>query len=777
MSEFSERGLFAPPPRRLYSIDPTDNFLHQLALGAIASVETADPFALADMTIFLPTRRAVRGLIDAFADVTSVPEQSGIPNDPKTDKSDGRALLLPQIVSIGDIDDTETLEIDTMNGGIESAAIAPPISTTERLIVLARLVAAKEKAFSGNDSWPAVLAAARELSALLDSFYTEEIPLSTLATAVPPEHAAHWQQSLSFLEIVAEAWPAYLRERGLSDPSEYRAAVIAQRAQALRDHPPTSPVLVAGTTASAPSVARLVDAVSLAPKGAAVLPGLDRHLNKKAWASVDDGHPQAGLKALLQKLDCEPESVLRWPTQDNVRPRSSEGIARQRVFSISLRPAEATDDWFDLSKSVGADVGAAIQNLEIVEAANEDAEAAAIAICLRQAIEQPASTAMLVTPDRSLARRVSAKMTRWGVSVDDSAGAELPSTPLGTFLLLLAKFLSTPDDAVAFLSLIDHPLTDKRDLSEDTISGIDLALRGPLPSSKTPGSFTTVRKRIEQSLYEQSGEGTDTDKSIDAWLDRFDNSTRQWPRTAEFSTYLEVHSQIVERLAVSGEDPSAVWSGDSGISAASLMSDVMGSMANAGSPTVSRSEYPAAFHAMAAGVTIRSRRLTHPRIQILGPLEARLQHADLTILGGLNEGVWPSDAAVGAFLSRGMRESLGLQSPERKIGLAAHDFSQLAAKPTVILTRATKAADGPTKPSRWLLRLQNLLAGLDSLSVDNAGPALSKTIETGAKYAEWSRQLLSNGMGADQGTPLSSPSPTPPVSARPRKMSVTKIEK
>jgi ATP-dependent helicase/nuclease subunit B len=99
------------------------------------------------------------------------------------------------------------------------------------------------------------------------------------------------------------------------------------------------------------------------------------------------------------------------------------------------------------------------------------------------------------------------------------------------------------------------------------------------------------------------------------------------------------------------------------------------------------------------------------RIAIWGPLEARLQRRDLMILGGLNEGVWPAPAPEDPFLSRPMRDKLGLPSHDQRIGLAAHDFAQLISGPEVVLTRAKRREGAPTLASRWLWRLKTLVEG------------------------------------------------------------------
>ena len=110
----------------------------------------------------------------------------------------------------------------------------------------------------------------------------------------------------------------------------------------------------------------------------------------------------------------------------------------------------------------------------------------------------------------------------------------------------------------------------------------------------------------------------------------------------------------------------------------------------------------------------------HPRLAILGPLEARLQRHDLTILGGLNEGAWPQSPGADPWFSRPMRSSLGLEQPERGIGLAAHDFAMQAAGPRVLLTRARRAfmRRAETLPFHEVLRAD---AGLDPCHFLGAG--------------------------------------------------------
>jgi len=114
------------------------------------------------------------------------------------------------------------------------------------------------------------------------------------------------------------------------------------------------------------------------------------------------------------------------------------------------------------------------------------------------------------------------------------------------------------------------------------------------------------------------------------------------------------------------------------------------------------------------------------------------------------------------WLSRPMRHELGLDLPERRIGLSAHDFAQAFGTPEVILSRAAKLAGAPTVPSRFVQRLA-AVAGKERWDA---------ALDRGARYAVLARKL------DETETPVSAerPEPRPPFEARPRKLSVTEIE-
>jgi ATP-dependent helicase/nuclease subunit B len=184
--------------------------------------------------------------------------------------------------------------------------------------------------------------------------------------------------------------------------------------------------------------------------------------------------------------------------------------------------------------------------------------------------------------------------------------------------------------------------------------------------------------------------------------------------------------------------------------------------AASGFPPMPGDRYPALLGQLLSSQVVRPGYGRHPRLAIWGPLEARLQHGDLLILGGLNEGTWPAEVAADPWLSRPMRRDFGLPAPERRIGLAAHDLAQAMGAPHIVLTRALRVEGTPTVPSRWLLRLDGLLR---TIGIDPARLF-------GGEWLYWQAQLDAPAAVAA----IAPPEPRPPVDKRPRQMRVTQVE-
>ncbi len=484
----------APATPRVFTIPASVPFLptliQALAAGTLApTLFPYDPLGLAAATLYLPTRRACRLARDAFLDVLGV-----------------EAAVLPRIVPLGDIDEDE-LAFDEASGATEPLDLPPTLSGLARRLTLARLVLAfAERLRPGTAAASplvvgtptAALALADHLARLIDDMTVREIPWERLGGLVPDDLDKYWQLTLDFLSIAREHWPRILSERQAIEPAARRDRVIAAEAARLA-RKPDGPVIVAGSTGSMPATARFIAAVARLPHGAVVLPGLDTHLDPESWAAIagpadrakdgvdepESGHPQFAMHGLLKQLGLDRSEV----TVLGLAPAHD----RMALVSEALRPAETTDLWRTrlAEPSFAERLAGSLSGLSVIEAANADEEALAIAVALREAVEAPERTAALATPDRTLARRVAAALARWNIVIADSGGQPLADAPAAIFARLAAETALGGAAPATLLALLKHPycrLGAKEHAHARTIAALERAvLRGPRPRAGTTG--------------------------------------------------------------------------------------------------------------------------------------------------------------------------------------------------------------------------------------------------------------------------------------------------
>lgn len=708
----------------LLTVPPGLSFVDALADSLLARAAD-DPLDLAATLILLPTRRAARSLKEAFLR-----------------RAEGRPLLLPRMRPLGDADEEEL----ALSGALGALDLPPAIEPVTRNFLLARLVLQWWRARGETADLGAALAHAEALARLIDEMETEGADWSKLETLVPDSLAGHWQATLDFLGIAArDYWPVIRDAHGAMDPSARRNQLLLLQAESWRLNPPDHPVIVAGSTGSIPATARLMSVVARLKRGAVVLPGLDLAMSDDDWATLGPAHPQWAMKELLQRLRADRADVGLWPDGAAVPPPT----ARAALLAEALAPAETTERWSATSRSL--DLDAALAGVARIDAPDSPAEARAIALLLREVLETPRATAMLVTPDRNLARRVAAEMARWSVEIDDSAGASLGASVPGAFLRLVLDMAVSGFAPLDLLACLKHPLAAlglERAAALRALRRLEReCLRGPRPAAGLAALRHLAAGKPEP----------------EAMLDLIDRLERAAGPLVEalagggdLARLVEAHVQAAEAIATTPEVPGAepLWRGDAGEAAAGLVQEMVAAGAALG--PLRPADYPGLFDVLVTGVTVRPSFGLHPRLRILGPQEARLESADLVILGGLNEGTWPVEPPADPWASRAMREALGLPPADKRLGQAAHDFASLAAAPRVVLTRAAKVDLSPTVPSRWLRRLDALVDPARWRSGPAPGWALS--------------------LDPALGTPCAEPAPRPPVEARPRVLSVSDVE-
>ncbi|WP_020699482.1 double-strand break repair protein AddB [Reyranella massiliensis] len=713
----------------VFSIGIDRRFADELARGVLAE-QGGDPLALADMLILVPTRRSVRALREAFLRAAN-----------------GKPTLLPRMAPLGDVDDGEW---EIASGDSTALALPPAITPAEREALLARLVARFKDELDQPiaPSAAQALKLARELASLLDELAIDGVPFEKLETLVEGNFASHWQRTLRFLAIVGEHWPAILADRGQIDALDRRTRSIRLQAERWREKPPTMQVIAAGSTGSQPATRELLSVIAGLPHGAVVLPGLDREMDDGSWAKLEPSHPQFGLRELLAALKLERRAVPDWPGGPG-------DAARRQLISELMRPAETSEVWTRPS-------AAALDHVTRADCATPHHEAVVIALAMRETLETKARTAALVTPDRDLARRVAAELRRWNIEVDDSAGQSLADTPPATLLRALVTSVDSGFAPVDLLALLKHPLCSlglPRPALLDAARRLDRkVLRGLKPA---PG----LKELQELIAAKKFGDDADRRQVMDL-IDRLDAAVADL--VAAMANEATPHALIEATLATAEKLASAetLWAGDAGEALADALARLRDAWID--QPPISGGEWPALLATMLATETIRPRFGRHPRLAIWGPLEARLQRADLLILGGLNEGTWPPSVETGPWINRPMRAALGLPQPERRIGLSAHDFASALAAEAVLLTRAEREGGAPTVPSRWLARLDALF-GYDP---ESGGPAPEYIQRGRHELLAWAEKLDSS----DYYEPRSRPRPTPPIDSRPTRLTVSDIE-
>jgi len=711
-------------------------FADALAAGILAG-HRHDPLALADLLILVPTRRSVRSVREAFLRTTV-----------------GKPTLLPRLAPLGDVDESEW---ELAAGDAGALALPPAIASAERDALLARLVAA----FKDDQGQPVAqsaaqaLALARELGSLLDELAIEGVPFDRLETLVDGNFATHWQRTLRFLSIVGETWPRILADRGQTDAIQRRTQAIRTQAARWRENPPSTPVIAAGSTGSQPATRELLGVIASLPRGTVVLPGLDKDMDDDSWALLDESHPQFGLRELLKALGCDRREVADWPGDDDRSGVAGGAAARHLLVSELMRPARTSEAWTRPPAS-------SLEHVTRADCATSHQEALVIALAMRETLKDPGRTAALVTPDRALARRVAAELHRWEVEVDDSAGTPLIDTPPAALLRLIVDAVHEGFAPVALLALLKHPLCTLGIARADLLDATRRLDRKCLRGLKPPPGLDAIAARADAALSRHPAERD----GVRALLDRLDAAASDLVHlmAGAAAPAALLDATIASAQAVASTE--ALWSGEAGEALADALARLR--LAWSDAPDIDGGEWPGLLLAMLEPEAVRPSYGRHPRLAIWGPLEARLQRADMLVLGGLNEGTWPPTVETGPWLNRPMRAALGLPQPERRIGLSAHDFVSALGAERVLLTRAEREGGAPTVPSRWLARLDALF-GYEPEGV--AAPP--EYIQRGRRnHLAWADAL--DRPAAYQ--PIPRPAPSPPLEARPVRLPVSAVE-
>jgi ATP-dependent helicase/nuclease subunit B len=681
----------AKPGPLVYSIAAHRGFADALAAGLVPRYREAG-FGLARLTLLVPSSRAARTLSEAFIRHAGATGEGG--------------LLMPRMIAVGDLDLDERLgaALDPL-GAVD---IAPACDPVRRWLTLERLIA-EERAAEGMAPLPgrARLGLARDMARTIDRLLVEEKDVADLLGPAVLDSVAnlaeHWKRSIRLFARVNVKWQAELHALGQVDTATRRNLLFDRAARRWKASPPPHPILAVGVTSAAPALARLLRTIADLPNGAVVLPDLDMAMDDAAWAelglagaSEEPGgpvfgagdaltHPQYHLKLLLNRMGVNRKEVQQW----HRRGIAAAEPARTRAISSLFLPPQSSRAWAALEPGRRR-----LDGVRLMASATIEEEAQAIGLLVRQALEQPEQRIAVVTADRGLARRVAQHLERWDIAADDSAGRPLALTPAGRLFGLLAAIAAEGPDAARLVAAFGHPLV--RGWDDDARRGwlaglraFDRALRGP---ALAPG-LEPLRKAA-------------TKAGAAAWWEEAKALVMplaDWPAYIALAEALTRLSEAAEAFA-----RTAVWEREDG-RALGQMVEGLRAAAEALGTRIEAADLGGVLRDAMEAVAVRPAYGGHPRVAIFGLLEARMARADLVICGGLNEGSWPQPPGADALLAPAILRALGIPGSEFRIGLAAHDLAGAMGAPAVVLSRSLRDAEGPTRPSRFLLRVEALL--------------------------------------------------------------------
>ena len=735
-----------------YTIPASQAFADTLVTGIIDKFP--EPEQLARIELYLPSRRAISSIKEAF-----LKHQNKGP------------ILLPKMFAVGEPDEEVALNIT-----IERLELDEAINGFERQCLIASQI--QHFPIGGLRMAPApAMKLASSLCVLIDQMQRAGTPLSAIRDVLPDELSTHWQEILKFLTILFDYWPSILAERGQIDPVARQQQLLQAQLDFWTSHPPNAPIILAGSTGTLPMTRAFMKVISHLPMGAVIFPGIELDIEDADWRAIeqDPVHPLHQIARSMVEFELPLSEVRYWHVTEQMQHKSVR--SRQIMLREVMRPASRTSRWRRLAVDQSELTPSSLQGLTVMSVTDSFQEAELIAGLMRQALETPIKTAMLITPDRMLARKVQAALMRWNILVDDSAGSALILSSPARFLALIIRVVQEDASPHALRALFKHPFataglpraefTHLASLFEEQI------LRGPLPRKNWESWTLSVAQKPKLKNFWQTcllsafTPLRDAFKAVNPSLDTLAIALMQTAQNLGALPENRVdENRVDENRADSGindtqsDAPLHIYSDYAGVRLLELLSDMI---RFGGSYPLTASEFYNTFRVLCQEEVVRTPYNQHPRLKILGTIEARMQQADTVILGGLNEGVWPPFSQRDMWINNASRTQLGLPDRHWRIALSAHDFMMAAASPEVMITRSVITDGAPTQISRWLARLDAVVAaaGLSS-HLDKQIPVWMKAVNA--------RKI------PDIVKPIVRPEPKPALAHRPSQISATDFD-
>ena len=726
----------------IFNISPRYPFLEVLASYILKTAKDKN-LNIADDIILLPTRRACRHIKEVFLKL-----------------SGGNAVILPTILPLGDIDEDGLAFLDYENENLLTE-LPPAISKIKRNLILSTLIKEKNHDLTEEQAYSLAV----DLAHLMDTVEMEELSFNNLQYLVPEEYSEHWQETLKFLKIVTSEYPKILEENNVINPIDRKVRLIKKQIEYWKQNPPKGRVFAAGSTGSLVPISYMLRFISKMENGFLILPGLDKNISDadfeiltSDYPKVNQNHPQYGLLKLIKGLGLKISDIPNLPVY-NENEYDIADSDRELLASHIMLSSDMNDDWSNLSK-LKDNVLSGVSELTLD---TDSDEVFAIAGLLRKAVFEN-KKALLITPDRKIAKSVANELKRWNIIVDDSAGIPASDTVTGNYIILVLKMIYDDFSPYSILAVLKHKYTHLGYTHERLEELTELFEKKVLRGKISLNSFDKILAIA--SDYKDVYEMLLKIKTLcsDIYSKMLDS------QKYSLHDLLQSHLKLVEDFVSSPYENTnnILWNTDLHNDLSTELSSLLSSLndiknENSIIDKMTVNAYFVFISNYLLSLSLRPKINSHPNIAIMNSIEARLLSADIYIMAGLNEDTFPRISSDDPWMSRPMKAKFKLPLPERKVGLSSHDFVEFFCKKNVIMTHATKVDGTNSITSRWLTKLSAIIKiadiKLDTSLTDEVMSWISAS------------NLNTSSSRCDR------PSPCPPLSARPKELSATWIEK
>ncbi len=496
------------------------------------------------------------------------------------------------------------------------------------------------------------------------------------------EYAEHWQLNRLLFEILLDYWQNSAQQSTITQSF----GAVQNLRQYWQSQPPQNPIYIFASTGSRPLMREFMDTALSTQNAALIFPAYDFDPPE----NMSEDHPQFGYQNLLQWLaekGHEPQ-VERWAGAD---------LPLGQFIQKAMAPPPYTEIWYRALDELKAALQSSTQEVTWLEADHSQDEANALTALIYDAIQNGERVAM-VSNDRALVRKMIPALETLAIPYDDSAGRPLALAPAGIFATSLLEAMEKRD-AVSNVAFLAHPFTKRA------------ADRAAHMQSLRFYESEILRGAMNPEAWPNAPKGQNTAPHLE-WIEHWRQIlTQDLPPTQSLQGWLFWHLETMRQASGIKNDWAELGSHE--------MDDLvlftqMEALAKENLPTTSLSlfEYRRLWEAwLSRAPALRSQQKNNAPLQILGKYELRAEAADCIIMAALNEGQWPDATIPDMWLNRDMRRQLELETPERFIGLSAHDFISGFGAPRIVFSRAQKSGDAPNVQSRFLTRIEVLLSG------------------------------------------------------------------